>query len=160
MDSIPHPQQILYGLCLLLAPLLLAAATVGVLAAVAGTNFGVQGIYRAILDTTVAVGALAPAEVAAAVVAFYLPGILFPLTLLVFGGLLLRARVVPVWCGVLICLGAIAFPTSRIPRIQWIALLADLSLLVPLFWMSWQHFRRGLGQGVPDQAANPATAMR
>ena len=207
MDSTPRPQHILYGLCLLLAPLLLAAATLfwqgdttgltggvltvysftcwigvfiafetrlrphfprlalaavagGVLGGVAGTNFGVQGIYRAILDTSVAVDALAPAEMAAAVAVFYLPGILFPLILLFFGGLLLRAKVVPAWCGILICLGAVAFPVSRIPRIQWIALMADLTLMAPLLWMSWQHFRRGVGRAVLDSTAAPTAMSR
>ncbi|MFC0517898.1 hypothetical protein ACFFGT_27040 [Mucilaginibacter angelicae] len=59
-------------------------------------------------------------------------GPLFPLSLLVLSVNLIRKKAVPVWLGALICLAAIAFPASRIPRIALIAHLADVLLLIPL----------------------------
>lgn len=190
MDSTMRPEHRLYGLCLILAPLLLATATLfwdgpsvglaggvltvysftcwigvflafaarlrprmpgvalavasaGVLGSVAGTNFGVEGVVEGGLDIAdVSEAVLLQAglpENAAMVLAFFLPGALFPLTLLFSAAALMRAKAIPFWCGALLCLGAIAFPLSRIPRVQWVALMADMLLLLPMFWLGWQH---------------------
>ena len=58
-------------------------------------------------------------------------GPLFPLSLLVLGITLLRTKAVAAWIAILLFIGAIAFPASRIPRIEWIAHIADLLLLIP-----------------------------
>ncbi len=58
-------------------------------------------------------------------------GPIFPLSLLVLGASLFRTKAVPAWIAILLCVGAVAFPASRIPRAVWIAHLADLALLVP-----------------------------
>ena len=58
-------------------------------------------------------------------------GPLFPLSLLVLGITLLRTKAVAAWIAILLFIGAIAFPASRIPRIEWIAHIADILLLVP-----------------------------
>lgn len=58
-------------------------------------------------------------------------GPLFPLSILLLGIQLIRAKAVMVWIGILFCLGAIAFPVSRIPRVELIAHIADFLLLVP-----------------------------
>ena len=58
-------------------------------------------------------------------------GPLFPLSLLILGINLLRKKAVPLWVGILLCIGAIAFPASRILRIEWIAHIADALLLIP-----------------------------
>jgi drug/metabolite transporter superfamily protein YnfA len=63
---------------------------------------------------------------------FFWPGSLFPLSLLILGAMLIRTRSLPLWTGVLICLAAIAFPISRIPRIALVAHAADVLMLVPL----------------------------
>jgi hypothetical protein len=59
-------------------------------------------------------------------------GPLFPLSLLVLGISLIVKRSVPVWMGILFCLGAISFPLGRIPpRTPWIAHITDLALVAP-----------------------------
>ncbi|QEC68153.1 hypothetical protein FRZ67_12900 [Panacibacter ginsenosidivorans] len=58
-------------------------------------------------------------------------GPLFPLSLLILGIILFRTKTVAAWIAILLCLGAIAFPASRIPRVEWIAHVADVLLLVP-----------------------------
>jgi hypothetical protein len=192
MDDSQRLERRLYGLCLIAAPLLMAASTlswrddslglrggvlvvygftcwigvflalasrllprmprfaltavpVAILGCVAGTNFGVEGVVEGslgIADLTKAMLTDANgAEHAAVTLAFFLPGLLFPLMLLVYAAALLRERLLPTWCGVLIALGALTFPISRIPRIQELALLSDTLLLVPLVWLSSRYLR-------------------
>jgi hypothetical protein len=63
---------------------------------------------------------------------FFWPGPLFPLSLLVLGATLIRTKSIPWWSGVLMCLAAIAFPVSRIPRLSIVAHAADALMLIPL----------------------------
>jgi len=58
-------------------------------------------------------------------------GPLFPLSILVLGINLLVKRSTPVWISVLFCVAAITFPLSRIARIEWMAHIADLAMLIP-----------------------------
>ena len=58
-------------------------------------------------------------------------GPLFPLSILALGINLLVKRSVPVWISALFCVAAITFPLSRIPRIEWMAHIADLAMLIP-----------------------------
>lgn len=71
----------------------------------------------------------------------FLPGPLFVLSLLVLSLVLTWKRMIPWWVGTLLCLGALAFPVSRIPRIELIAHLADILLLIPLFFLGWTLLR-------------------
>lgn len=68
------------------------------------------------------------------------PGPLFPLSLLVLTIVLTLKRVTPVCVGVLMCAGAIAFPVSRIPRIELIAHISDLLLIIPLAYIGVRYF--------------------
>jgi drug/metabolite transporter (DMT)-like permease len=58
-------------------------------------------------------------------------GPLFPLSVLVLAINLLLKRSVPIWIGIFFCLAAMAFPLSRISRIEWMAHIADLAMLIP-----------------------------
>ena len=69
-------------------------------------------------------------------------GPLFPLSILVLGVNLMLKRSVPAWLGLLFCLAAIAFPLSRIPRIEWMAHIADFVMLVPSAAIAWQMLRK------------------
>jgi hypothetical protein len=72
---------------------------------------------------------------------FFWPGPLFPLSLLVLGAALIRTSAIPRWAGVLICLAAIAFPVSRIPRIDVVAHAADALMLAPLAFLGLGFLR-------------------
>ena len=65
-------------------------------------------------------------------------GPLFPLSILVLGIILILKRSVPILIGILFCLGAIAFPVSRIPRVEWIAHVADLCIFIPSAMIAMQ----------------------
>jgi hypothetical protein len=70
-------------------------------------------------------------------------GPLFPLSILVLGINLLIKRSVPVWISILLCVAAVAFPLSRIPRIEWGAHIADLAMLIPCIAIAREILRRG-----------------
>jgi hypothetical protein len=69
------------------------------------------------------------------------PGPLFPLSLLVLGIVLPSKKAVPIWVGALLILGGIAFPLSRIPRIEIIAHATDVLLAIPLFFVGYQYLK-------------------
>jgi hypothetical protein len=60
------------------------------------------------------------------------PGPLAPLSLVILGIVLLRTKTVDSWIAILITAGGIAFPASRIARIEWTAHIADMLLFIPL----------------------------
>ena len=113
-----------------------AGFIIAVYGCIGGANFGMVGVFseafgishRAYLDGAAAhslwFGLL-----------LFWPGPLFPLSLFVLGIQLARKRVIPGWAAALIGLGALAFPVSRIPRIEWVAHTADLLLAIPFCYL-------------------------
>ena len=69
-------------------------------------------------------------------------GPLFPLSILVLGINLMLKGSVPAWIGISFCGAAIAFPLSRIPRVEWVAHIADLAMLIPSAAIAWQILRK------------------
>jgi len=70
-------------------------------------------------------------------------GPLFPLSILVLGINLMLKRSLPAWICILFCFAAVAFPLSRIPRIEWMAHIADLAMLVPSVAIALGMLRKG-----------------
>ena len=115
-------------------------ASIGLLVAIygciSGALFGFVGVFSAAFDISHQsyLQAAAAYPLSFNLLLFW-AGPLFPLSLLVLGINLIRKHVVPVWTGVLICLGAIAFPLSRIQRVEVLAHAADVLLAVPLIYI-------------------------
>lgn len=105
---------------------------------VGGINFGFVGIYSSIFSISheTYIKEFSKHMFAANLLLFW-PGPLFVFNLLILGVNLIRTRSVPTWVGVLICLGAITFPLSRILRIELVAHLSDGLLAIPLLYMGW-----------------------
>jgi hypothetical protein len=126
------------------------------LVCVAGSNFGMEGVYLASFMEAGADAAfmarLKEVMRVAQIVVLNGPGLLFPLTLIIIGYLLWRNRLVPPLFALLLCLGAIAFPASRIPRIEVIAHLADVLLLVAAGGIGWL-FLQGETKAQPASSA-------
>lgn len=101
-------------------------------ACIGGNNFGVDGIYNEAMGITSleAANQLHQQLGFNAVLYLFLPGGLFPLSLLAAGILLLRYRRISTAAGILLCIGAICFPLSRIPRIDLLAHLDNGILLI------------------------------
>jgi hypothetical protein len=104
---------------------------VAVYACIGGNNFGVDGIYAEAmgLESLEAGNQLHQQIGAPTALYLFIPGILFPLSLLVLGIQLLRTKKVSALAGVLLCIGAIGFPLSRMPRIDLLAHIDNVLLL-------------------------------
>lgn len=69
-------------------------------------------------------------------------GPLFPLSILLIGIQMIRKRVVPISVAILLCIAGIAFPVSRILRIEWAAHIADIILLIPCVIISIKELKK------------------
>ena len=128
----------LFGLLSLLRPAMprLAAwmSIAATIACIGGNNWGMDGLFFQVYRE---LGASATHETVyatmgpAAILTLQFPGLFFPLTLIVTGIALFRSKRVPAWCGLCLAIGGLAFPISRIPRIETLAHLADLLLFIP-----------------------------
>jgi hypothetical protein len=74
---------------------------------------------------------------------FWIGGPAFPISLLILGIVMARSRTVPLWVGIMIAASGALFPGSRIPRIEWVAHVVDLLLLIPLAYLAWEMFIAG-----------------
>lgn len=100
-------------------------------ACIGGAGFGFDGIYTHAMGytNTVDVNTMHTEIGLPLQVSLFLPGILFPLSLLVLGIQLIRSQSVVTWVGILLIVAAVGFPLSRIPRIDWLAHLDNLLLV-------------------------------
>jgi hypothetical protein len=126
----------LFGLSRLVEPAMpRGAAVLAVLAALGaagGVGYGIDSLHGGVhagaaLDET----ALGP-------LALQLPGLLFPVSLIVAGVALARSGAAPLWTGIVLALGGVLFPASRIPSVETLALVSDLLILVALVPVGWR----------------------
>lgn len=121
---------------------------------VGGAAFGVQGLCEELFgvphDTAVD---LLRHHQAAAEAAFWFAGPLFPVSVFVLGAVLVRLRLVPLPTAVLLSVGAVLFPLSRVPREVLVAHLADLVLLLPFAHLG---VLMAMGRLAPAKAADAA----
>ena len=101
-----------------------------------GINFGFVGIVSTIFDIShqTYLEGFGKYPVSSGLLLFWL-GPLAPLSLLVLAIVLIRTKTIPAWAGILLALGAIAFPLSRIPRIPSLAHVADALMLIPMAYL-------------------------
>jgi hypothetical protein len=106
-----------------------------------GIAFGFEGFYsEAIGGNKIGVDIFAQFPLQTNLILFW-AGPAFPLSLLLLGIMMIVRKVQPTWISILIVIGAIAFPVSRISRTEWIAHLADVILLLPLFVLYIKSYR-------------------
>jgi hypothetical protein len=102
-----------------------------------GIAFGFEGLYSVIFEASDKMGVEAHSRYPLHMnLVLFWSGPAFPLTLLVFGIMYIVRKMGPWWIGLLFCIGAIAFPISRISRLDYIAHVADSLLLIPLIFIS------------------------
>ena len=115
---------------------------VAIYGCIAGNNFGMVGVFSEAFDISHDTYLNAASEYPLGFnLLLFWSGPLFPLSLLVLGVNLMRKKVVPPWVGIMICLGAIAFPASRIPRIEMMAHAADLLIAIPLIFIGLKEIK-------------------
>jgi hypothetical protein len=104
---------------------------------VGGIAFGFEGLYSAIFDISDKIGVTAHEKFPMHMnISLFWSGPAFPVTLTILGIVLSVRKIGPIWVNLLFTLGGIAFPVSRISRIEWIALTADVLLLIPVVVIS------------------------
>jgi hypothetical protein len=103
---------------------------------VAGINFGFTGVLTEIFNIPheTYIKEFEKYPVATNLLLFQ-SGPLAPLSLIVLGIVLWRTKTIEAWVALLIVLGGISFPISRISRIEWIGHLTDLLLLIPIGYL-------------------------
>jgi hypothetical protein len=67
-----------------------------------------------------------------------LPGLLFPVGLLMLAVALFRKKVVALWAGLLLALGAILFPVGRAVGLEWAVWACDALLAVSMGYVGWR----------------------
>ncbi|MUL41459.1 hypothetical protein FZ103_09775 [Streptomonospora sp. PA3] len=105
--------------------------------------FGLQGFFEGVFGMAERSGLARFGDYPPqSLLVLWLPGPVFPLALFVFGILLWWTRMSPWWVAALICLAAITFPLGRALRLEWVAYLADLLVIVPFALLAWRAWHR------------------
>jgi hypothetical protein len=101
-------------------------------ACIGGNNFGIDGMYTDALGIQTAEAAQGLYDQIGGKIApvLFIPGILFPLSLITLGVVLWRTRSVSSLAALLLIIGGLCFPLSRIPRIDLLAHIDNVILLV------------------------------
>ena len=94
-----------------------------------GVGFGIDSIHAALPGGT----SLEDADSAAATLALFLPGAIFPLSFAALGVALWRARVSPRASGLLLVAASLLFPVANIPDSEAIAVTANALFVVALW---------------------------
>lgn len=115
-----------------------------VFACIGGNNFGVDGVYGEAVGITdvAAKNELHQKMGIGAIIALYLPGLLFPLSLALLGFNLWRTNSIERWIAILLILGALGFPLSRIPREPLLAHIDNIVLLVSHVLIALKFWKR------------------
>ncbi|PKW16957.1 hypothetical protein [Saccharopolyspora spinosa] len=123
-----------------LAGLWLLLLLVGMFGSIA---FGLQGFFEGVfgISDRASLAALDDYPPQSLFV-LWLPGPSFPLALLAFGAILGWTRMSPRWVAVLLCLAAIIFPLARVLRLDWVAYIADLLMVLPFCRLAWHAWQR------------------
>jgi hypothetical protein len=87
-----------------------------------------------------------------------LPGLLFPVGLLILAVALTRKKVVPLWAGLLFALGAVLFPVGRVPGLVWAIFACDVLLTVSLGYVGWRVLGMTAEEWEGEPAARPQPA--
>lgn len=106
---------------------------IAIIGFISGANFAMVGVMSQIfgINHETYLNGFANYKLSAGILLFQ-TGPLAPLSLLVLGIILLKTKSTDSFIAILLITGAILFPVGRIMRIEWIAHICDVVLLVPL----------------------------
>ena len=104
-----------------------------------GGLFGFVGVLTEIFGIShqTYIDAFAEYPVSTGLLLFW-SGPLAPLSLILLGVLYLRNKTTKSWVAIMLIVGGLAFPASRISRNEWLAHLAEIALLIPLCYLAMQ----------------------
>ena len=122
------------------------ALPVTVFGAVGGVAYGVQSIHEGLFAVSHADAVERLGEHPFAAFAVYWTcGPLFPASLFVLGLVMAKVRAAPLPVALMVSVGAVVFPLSRVTREASIAHLADLFLLLPFLYLGVRSIARSRG---------------
>lgn len=105
--------------------------------------FGLQGFFEGAFGLHDRVGLERFADdPPQSLLVLWLPGPSFPAAMFAFGALLLWTRTAPWWDASLICLAAIAFPLGRVLRLEWVAYVVDVLVIIAFAHLAWRAWLR------------------
>lgn len=108
-----------------------------------GVAFALEGVYSEIFNVSDKIGVKAhqlyPIQMN---ILLFWSGPAFPLSLLFLGIAYIRLKSFTWWVGLLLALGAVVFPLSRIMRTEWIAHISDLLLLIPVCVIAYSFWKK------------------
>ncbi|MBQ0923433.1 hypothetical protein [Saccharopolyspora endophytica] len=105
--------------------------------------FGLQGFFEGAFGLHDRVGLERFADYPPqSLLVLWLPGPSFPAAMFAFGALLLWTRTAPWWDASLICLAAIAFPLGRVLRLEWVAYVVDVLVIIAFAHLAWRAWLR------------------
>lgn len=125
--------------------LALLTASLGIIGCVGGSNFVMAAMFRTKLMTAGVQPDLlwftgSDMSTGGMLVSVAM-GPWFPLALIVFGIALSRFKIIPLWLGVLLCLGGLCFPLGRIPGDPIFTHTADVLLVAAMAVLGWRYMR-------------------
>lgn len=105
--------------------------------------FGLQGFFEGAFGLHDRVGLERFADYPPqSLLVLWLPGPSFPAAMFAFGALLLWTRMAPWWDASLICLAAVAFPLGRVLRLEWVAYVVDVLVIIAFAHLAWRAWLR------------------
>lgn len=108
-----------------------------------GVAFAFEGVFSEIFNVSDKIGVEAhqfyPIQMN---ILLFWSGPAFPLSLLILGVIYIRLKSFSWWVGALLAVGAVVFPLSRIMRIEWIAHISDLLLLIPVSVIAFSFWNK------------------
>lgn len=126
----------------------LIGGAIAIIGAISGTTlFSFTYFYNEILRSGFDAAMLQSVEqtikqVYLIMVLFPLPGLFFPIGLLILSIGLFWKNAVPRWTAIALGLGAILFPMGRIPGILPISIVSDILFLLSMSYIGWRIFIR------------------
>lgn len=109
--------------------------------------FGLQGFFEGVFGVTPE-SPLNMFEIypVAGATLLLISGPMFPAALMLLGVLYWLTGLAPRWVATLVCVAAAAFPIARVARVDWIAVAADLLMLIAfcaIAWIVWPRTEGG-----------------
>ena len=132
----------------------------GVLGCGAGVGFGIDSIHAGLPGGT----GLEDADSAAATLALFLPGAIFPLSFAALGVALWRARVAPTASGPVLVAASLLFPIANIPDSEALAVTANALFVVALWplgitWLRQPRIIVGRGARIDSESNQGAARL-
>ncbi|WP_241387265.1 hypothetical protein [Rhodococcus sp. CH91] len=131
-ERLRRPLPVVAGLWLLLL-------LVGMFGSIA---FGLQGFFEGVFGVTHRAALNAFEDYPPISVVLLVAGPIFPLAIGVLGILYWFTDSAPRWASILLCIAAVAFPLARVVRLEWVAIVADVIMVVAFWYLAWIRWRR------------------